>query len=83
MTSKKRILLFDTVTDGHHSDYLIHLIGYYSTQPDVHVGVASSAFFKAHFDARQAEEGNVWATNVEFIALPEAQLQSIHSKSIF
>ncbi len=83
MASKKRILLFDTVTDGHHSDYLIHLIGYYSTQPDVHVGVASSAFFKAHFDARQAEEGNVWATNVEFIALPEAQLQSIHSKSIF
>ena len=83
MAAKKRILLFDTVTDGHHSDYLIHLIGYYSTQPDIHLGVASSPFFKGHFDARQAEEGHVWGRNVEFIALPDAQLQSMHSKSIY
>jgi glycosyltransferase involved in cell wall biosynthesis len=83
MASTKRILLFDTVTDGHHSDYLIHLIGYYSTQPDVHLGVASSAYFKEHFDARQAEEGNLWGPNVEFIELPEGRLQSIHSKSVY
>lgn len=83
MALKKRILLFDTVTDGHHSDYLIHLIGYYSTQPDVHVGVASRPYFKEHFDARQAEEGNVWGPNVEFIALSETRLAAIHSKSIY
>jgi glycosyltransferase involved in cell wall biosynthesis len=83
MASTKRILLFDTVTDGHHSDYLIHLIGYYSTQSDVHLGVASSAYFKEHFDARQAEEGNLWGPNVEFIELPEGRLQSIHSKSVY
>ena len=83
MAFQKRILLFDTVTDGHHSDYLIHLIGYYSTQPDVHLVVASRPYFKEHFDARQAEEGNAWGPNVEFIALPESRLRYIHSKSIF
>ena len=83
MASTKRILLFDTITDGHHPDYLIHLIAYYSAQPDVQLGVASSIHFKEQFDARQAEEGNVWGPNVEFITLSEARLQSIHSKSIY
>jgi len=83
MDSTKRILLFDTITDGHHPDYLIHLIAYYSSQSDVALGVASSVLFKAQFDARQAEEGNVWGTNVEFIALSETRLQAIHSKSIY
>ena len=83
MASTKRILLFDTITDGHHPDYLIHLIAYYSSQSDVALGVASGVLFKAQFDARQAEEGNVWGTNVEFIALSETRLQAIHSKSIY
>ena len=41
---KQRLLLFDTILDGHHPEYLIHLIGYYSSRPEVDVIVATIAF---------------------------------------
>lgn len=33
MTMARKILLFDTVIDGHHADYLAHLIRYWLRQP--------------------------------------------------
>jgi len=60
-----RILLFDTIIDGHHPDYLIHLISYYSTQ-NVELFVASAAKFKEQFDIRLKDEKNQWGDNVTF-----------------
>lgn len=78
-----RILLFDTITDGHHPDYLIHLISFYSGHQKVELFVASSATFKEQFDARQKDENNQWGDNVTFLSIPTEKINSIHSKPIY
>ena len=78
-----RILLFDTITDGHHPDYLIHLIGFYSGNKDVELYVSTGESFKSQFDARQKAEDNLWGDNVTFLPIPSDKLNSIHSKSIY
>ena len=80
---KNRILLFDTITDGHHPDYLIHLIGFYSGNQEVELFVATGESFKSQFDARQMDENNEWGNNVTFLGIPTDKLNSIHSKSIY
>ena len=80
---KNRILLFDTITDGHHPDYLIHLIGFYSGNKDVELYVSTGESFKSQFDARQKAEDNPWGDNVTFLPIPTDKLNSIHSKSIY
>ena len=78
-----RILLFDTITDGHHPDYLIHLIGFYSGNQEVELFVATGESFKSQFDARQKDENNQWGDNVTFLGIPTDKLNSIHSKPIY
>ena len=80
---KNRILLFDTITDGHHPDYLIHVIGFYSGKKDVELYVSTGESFKSQFDARQKAEDNPWGDNVTFLPIPTEKLNSIHSKSIY
>ena len=80
---KNRILLFDTITDGHHPDYLIHLIGFYSGNQEVELFVATGESFKSQFDARQKDENNQWGNNVTFLGIPTNKLNSIHSKPIY
>jgi len=78
-----RILLFDTITDGHHPDYLIHLIGFYSGNQEVELFVATGESFKSQFDERQKAEDNPWGDNVTFMPIPTDKLNSIHSKPIY
>ena len=78
-----RILLFDTITDGHHPDYLIHIIGFYSGKKDVELYVSTGESFKSQFDARQKAEDNPWGDNVTFLPIPTNKLNSIHSKPIY
>ncbi len=80
---KNRILLFDTIIDGHHPDYLIHLIGFYSGNKDVELYVSTDESFKSQFDARQKAEDNLWGDNVIFLPIPTDKLNAIHSKSIY
>jgi len=80
---KNRILLFDTITDGHHPDYLIHLIGFYSGNQEVELFVATGESFKSQFDARQKDENNQWGDNVTFLGIPTDKINSIHSKPIY
>jgi len=71
---KQRILLFDTILDGHHPEYLIHLIGYYSGRPDVDVIVATGASFQEEFAKRQSAEQLIWGKNIQFYPIPESFL---------
>ena len=80
---KNRILLFDTITDGHHPDYLIHVIGFYSGKKEVELYVSTGESFKSQFDARQKAEDNPWGDNVTFLPIPTNKLNSIHSKPIY
>ena len=79
----QRILLFDTITDGHHPDYLIHVIGFYSGKKEVELYVSTGESFKSQFDARQKAEDNPWGDNVTFLPIPTNKLNSIHSKPIY
>ena len=78
-----RILLFDTITDGHHPDYLIHVIGFYSGKKDVELYVSTGESFKSQFEARQKAEDNEWGDNVTFLGIPTEKINSIHSKPIY
>lgn len=80
---KQRILLFDTITDGHHPDYLTNLIGYYCAFPEIDVFVASCESFKEQFDLRQNDEQLAWGANIHFVAIPAKELNRIHKKSIY
>ncbi len=71
---KQRILLFDTILDGHHPEYIIHLIGYYSSRQDVEVIVATGASFQEEFAKRQSAEALVWGDNIQFYPIPESFL---------
>ncbi len=80
---KNRILLFDTITDGHHPDYLIHVIGFYSGNQEVELFVATGESFKSQFEARQKAEANPWGDNVTFLGIPTDKINAIHSKPIY
>jgi glycosyltransferase involved in cell wall biosynthesis len=67
---KQRILLFDTILDGHHPEYLIHLIGYYSSRPEIELIVATGPTFQADFIKRQELEQLVWGDNIQFYPIP-------------
>ncbi len=80
---KNRILLFDSIVDGHHPDYLIHLIGFFSGKKDVEICVVSGKAFKKQFDDRQKIEGNTWGENIAFSPISNIELAQMHSKSIY
>ena len=80
---KNRILLFDTITDGHHPDYLIHIIGFYSGNKEIELFVATGESFKTQFEKRQKAEDNAWGDNVTFLPIPTEKIASIHSKPIY
>jgi glycosyltransferase involved in cell wall biosynthesis len=80
---KHRILLFDTILDGHHPDYLMHVIEYFSGRPDVEVVVVSGEKFKADVDARRAADQLVWGSNVTFAGIPMDQIARLHAMNIY
>ena len=80
---KQRVLLFDTILDGHHPAYLIHLIGYYSTQPDVELIVATGEEFQSNFAKRQTSEQLLWGENVHFYPIDLVTIQSLHDSPIY
>jgi len=80
---KQRILLFDTILDGHHPDYLLNLIGYYSANPEIDVIVATGDAFKEQFDSRKQQEQLVWGPNITCMPIPSVDIERIHDMSIF
>ncbi len=80
---KHRILLFDTILDGHHPDYLTHVIGYFSGRMDVDVIVVSGEKFKEDFDSRRMADQLVWGSNVTFVGIPMDQIARLHATNIY
>jgi glycosyltransferase involved in cell wall biosynthesis len=80
---KQRILLFDTILDGHHPDYLFNLICYYSAFPEIDLFVATGALFQEQFESRKQQEQLVWGKNITFLPIPMEKIQGIHALSIY
>jgi glycosyltransferase involved in cell wall biosynthesis len=80
---KQRILLFDTILDGHHPDYLLNLIGYYSALPAYEIVVATGSAFPEQFDNRKEKEQLAWGSNITFLPIPNEKIQRLHAISIY
>ncbi len=77
------MLLFDTILDGHHPAYLIHLIGYYSTQNEVELIVATGENFQTDFAKRQEAEHLIWGDQVQFYPISHETIHSLHAMPIY
>lgn len=78
----KRLLLFDSITDGHHPDYLYNLILYYSekTEIELHIltGEAFLDYLRYYF-----EDGILPWKNILVHYIPQQEIEKIHQKSIY
>lgn len=80
---KHRILLFDTILDGHHPDYLIYVIEYFSGRQDVEVVVVSGEKFRTDVESRRMADQLVWGSNVTFVGIPMDQIARLHATNIY
>jgi glycosyltransferase involved in cell wall biosynthesis len=80
---KQRILLFDSILDGHHPDYLLNLIGYYSAHPSYELVVATGSVFQEQFEDRKVKEQLAWGSNITFLPIPTEKIQQMHAMSIY
>ena len=73
----KKILLFDTIIDGHHPDYLSHLIRYWlNTQPTGELIVVAQAAFEPTFEELTAH--NPLGASVRFDAISPQDIEQTH-----
>ncbi|RZJ24532.1 MAG: hypothetical protein EOO48_14415, partial [Flavobacterium sp.] len=77
----KKILLFDSIIDGHHADYLTHLINYWvKNRPEGELIVVTQQSFQEHFDALILNRTNT--ENIRFVAIPEAEIETVQGASM-
>lgn len=80
---KHRILLFDTILDGHHPDYLIYVIEYFSGRQDVELVVVSGEKFRLDVESRRMADQLIWGSNVTFAGIPMDQIARLHGTNIY
>lgn len=77
----KRILLFDTIIDGHHADYLTHLITYWlQHQPADELVVVTQTSFEPTFQRLLATRADA-DRSIRFVAIPQATIEVVHRSS--
>lgn len=81
MNSAKKILLFDTIVDGHHADYLTHLITYWlHNQLDGELIVVTQQSFQKQYNA--LTEHKPGAENVRFVPISPSDIETVHGASM-
>lgn len=77
----RKILLFDTIIDGHHADYLCHLINYWlHTKPEGELIVVAQASFGPTF--HQLLASNAPVDTIRFIPLSQQEIDDTHGGSL-
>ncbi len=73
-----KLLLFDTVLDGHHTDYLTHLIEYWQTQQvEGELFVVTPAGLAAQFPAEIT-----LSSQIKFVEMTEPEIAGIRNASM-
>ncbi|MFC5410481.1 glycosyltransferase [Larkinella bovis] len=81
MNRAKKILLFDTIIDGHHADYLTHLITYWvKNRLAGELVVVTQPAFRGRFEKVTAQEPG--GQNVRFEPIPLAEVEAVHQASM-
>ena len=71
----KRILLFDSNIEGHHADYLAHLINYWTENKlQGELLIATNNLFAEKYAQIEPQS---WATNVKLISIDAAELAKL------
>ena len=78
----RRVLLFDTIIDGHHADYLSHLVTYWlQEQLEGELIIVAQASFAPLFEQLRASVPSV--TNLSFVPMLQEEIDHVHHGSIF
>lgn len=81
MNRAKKILLFDTIIDGHHADYLTHLINYWvRNQLAGELIVITQQSFQPCFQDLISQQPG--AENVRFVPISPADIEAVHGASM-
>ncbi|RAK01983.1 glycosyltransferase involved in cell wall biosynthesis [Larkinella arboricola] len=81
MNREQKILLFDTIIDGHHADYLTHLIRYWVDNQRVgELIVVTQQAFQPYFQDLTDQQAG--ATNVRFVPIPASDVETVHRASM-
>ncbi|MBD2757549.1 glycosyltransferase [Spirosoma validum] len=77
----RKILLFDTIIDGHHADYLCHLVNYWlHTKPEGELIVVAQASFEPMF--HQLLESVPSVDTVRFVPISQQEIDDTHKGSL-
>ncbi|GAB3541183.1 glycosyltransferase [Spirosoma fluminis] len=77
----RKILLFDTIINGHHADYLTHLIHYWlHYRIKGELIVVTQASFEPAFQQLLAQDPA--QTTVRFISIPPEDIARVHQSSV-
>ncbi|GAB3924169.1 glycosyltransferase [Larkinella terrae] len=81
MNRAKKILLFDTIIDGHHADYLTHLITYWiANRLQGELIVVTQQSFQKQYDALTKQKPG--AANVRFVPISSSDIEIVHGASM-
>lgn len=79
---KTKILIYDSITDGHHPDYLFHLINYINSQQEIEAFIASGEDFFDNFLQHPARKNIIWNQHLHFIPIPKETKEKLHHQLI-
>lgn len=78
-----RLSVFDSIDDGHHTDYLSYLIHQFSHKPEVELLLIVPDSFIQSFKNNRHTWGYDLGNNIHFHPLDAPTIQNLHSQSIY
>lgn len=78
-----RLSVFDSIDDGHHTDYLAYLIHQFSHKPEVELLLIVPESFIQSFKNNRQIWGFDLGNNIHFHALDTLTIQHLHGQSIY
>ncbi|MDF0692839.1 glycosyltransferase [Aquirufa ecclesiirivi] len=78
-----RLSIFDSIDDGHHTDYLAYLIHQFSHKPDVELLLIVPENFIQSFKNNRQVWGFDLGNNIHFHPLDSSTIQRLHGQSIY
>lgn len=83
VSSTYRLSIFDSIDDGHHTDYLAYLIHQFSQKPDVELLLIVPESFIQSFKKNRQIWGFDLGNNIHFHPLDAPTTQRLHGQSIY
>lgn len=80
---KEKVLIYDSITDGHHPDYLFHLLNYLNLHPTYEVFVASGHSFFNEYLHHPSRNNISWNNHIHFLPISPKKIAQLHEGPIF